>query len=713
MSKIFSKDIYKQTIKKLGFVTILTAIVSIMVTLVIISMNFGSNGQYMPVVFRYYYVTLYSSNGFTAAGLAPFLVAVMFIGSVLFTYITFNYQNKRALSDKYHSLPYTRVQQYVSRILAILTLLYAIIILTLLTSYIAINISNILFIPKYYILSALGYMAGTTLIVAVTATAMSITGNLFANLTVTTVLLFVPRSILFMVSMLINRVSHQMVSVNDLNVLLSPSTNIPVGIVLDVSSLWTYNGTSGTLISARGIIFTFVLAAVYLAAALYLSNRRKSELAGKSFISPAYSYIFASLCALPIVALSGYVVATSYIYGKSALDVIRGQAPAFIVFAVVLFVVIAIIYNTRAKGLVKGITIFIVISLLGYAMIAGGVAMANGLTHKQINGDKVEYVNVNLAWDKQYTDYPVYTYGIMMAKDIKIYDKDLINSLIENYEIAEQEITDDPLSVYYQYNRSRRADFWCEFHMESGHTVVRNIPVYGADTTQSFIDMLLSEKDFYNALYMLPESDEVSSIYCEGPSIDIYDLYLSELKRTGVKSYEALPNYLSDNNSVYNYLSSGSVTIMTIKGMHNGDAYITNLPISSYVPETKREYLKQNALIFYDELINVFDDLITSKDTPMQLSMSFRFGNYEQTQVYYNSLEYRNEIINENFDYDTLIKLIKDLRTVDIDDFDDNDYYFSIDYSLHTDNGARYAYTYLPLDEEMYNYWMALANNTQ
>jgi len=152
MKKWFSIDIYKQTIKKLGLVAILTAIVSVMMTLVIIqnrTIQFG--GQYMPFNIGFYHYTVFGSNGFTAAGLAPFLIAVMFAGSALFTYLVFRFQNKRTLSDKYHSLPYTGIQQYVSRILAVLTLLYAVIIITLLTSYVNLSISNFAFIPKHYI----------------------------------------------------------------------------------------------------------------------------------------------------------------------------------------------------------------------------------------------------------------------------------------------------------------------------------------------------------------------------------------------------------------------------------------------------------------------------------------------------------------------------------------------------------------------------------
>ena len=110
------------------------------------------------VITRYNGFTFIGQRGYTAAGIAPVLIFVMYIAPLIFSYLAFKYQNKRSLSDQQHSLPYTMTQQFVSRFLAVITMLFAVIIITLLAAWVSLAAASAVYQPSYILLSALGYM---------------------------------------------------------------------------------------------------------------------------------------------------------------------------------------------------------------------------------------------------------------------------------------------------------------------------------------------------------------------------------------------------------------------------------------------------------------------------------------------------------------------------------------------------------------------------
>ncbi len=229
-----NKNIFKNTIKDLTLVTGLMAILSVAVTVLLITSGF-QGGLYT----RYFYFNIpYYRGEPIAIAIAPILLAFMFIGAPILAFLAFKYQNNRVLSDKYHSLPFTRSEQYVSRIAAVLTLVYSVIILTIVTALICLLASGTGFTAKYIVLNLLGYMAGSTLMVGIVVLAMSITGNIFANITVSMLILFLPRCITISMATLISSVIPNFVNIGTLNIFYNPIMNIPVGLVLDQTRLW-------------------------------------------------------------------------------------------------------------------------------------------------------------------------------------------------------------------------------------------------------------------------------------------------------------------------------------------------------------------------------------------------------------------------------------------------------------------------------------------
>jgi len=705
MKNIFSKDIFKQSLKKLTLVSILTLIISVIVTIMLI------NSQSLSVhIFRYAYYdySLYGSRGYTAAGVALILLAVMFFASTIFTYLLFSYQNKRSSSDKIHSLPYTRTQQFISRILAILVMLYSIIVLTMLTAYITLIASNSSFTFTYLILGCLGYMAGSALIVGVTATAMSFTGNIFANFTTTAVLLFLPRSILFIIGMLITKVSYQLVNLNELNVFLNPSTNIPLGVILDASRLWEYNGISEIIISSKSIIYTFIAGLLYIGIALLINNKRKSELAGKSFLDNKLSCVFAGLCVMPILLLSAYQFISNYLQSGTLAGSLGRLPMVLILFSLVLFIVVCAIYNARIKGLVKSSIMFVIAGTLSFVFVIAGYFIADSQLNKSISYDDVDYVTVNLSPEKGYVNTPAYSYGILMAKEVKIYDDEVIKQLTKSLDTAINTIK------YEHYGNYHSSNIWCEFHLTNGHKIVRNIPIYSHAELTDITDLLLLNTNYYEALSAMPQYstiDQCSIYYIREDNndlaYDVFDSLVDEVKQTNNADRRLLPRYLQ-SKTLYNYNSSGQVGYVYIRGQLNNIVYISSYEIDNSIPETKMLFMKNVSEYNYEKYIEAMDIILSDNNENYYYNISVSLNsidneNFDADVLHYNSSYNEDNMLNK----EQLIKLCNDLKEADINNFDIFNCYAKVELQLFDNNDIANIHltTFVPLSKVIYDYW--------
>jgi|GEM_PF-4590576 len=711
MKNIFSKNVFKQAIKKLTLVSILTGLLSTMITTMLIS-NHHISGHNMLLRFDFDYM-LYGSRGYTAVGVAPILLVVMFLCSALFTYISFNYQNKRSSADKFHSLPYTRTQQYVSRIFAILTMLYGVIILTMVTAWVTLNTSDSIYIFRYLILGTLGFMAGTTLIVGIMATAMSFTGNLLSNFTTATVLLFLPRCILFLIGMLITQTSYQIVNLNELNVFLNPSTNIPVGMILDVSKLWQYNGVSEILISPKSIIYTFVLGMAYLVIAMLISNKRKSELAGKSFINKNLSYAFAGLCVMPILSFSAYHFINRYWFTNNLSYSISKFPITLIAFSLIIFFVICIIYNGRIKGIAKGFLVFVLTGVLSLIFMVGGSAVADIQLHKTVKYDNVEYVTINLSWEKDFTNTPTYRYGILLAKDVKLDDKDLIKLLTKSLDTAITSIdkgSDSEFPLHFGTN------FWCEFHMNNGRKVVRNIPVHIQTDVIEILNLLLADKEYNKALSTMPEVyiitdyslDSIPKEYTQHANA-IYESLVNEITESNGEIERRILPYYFHYDVFPNSHSNGQVDSVVVRGSFDNTAYISRYEIDNSVPKTKKVYMIKSFELNRQKFNEAIDIILTNTVDYTNLNMSVFLLNKDDDSYRLHYNYYDKESMSPN----QLIKLCKDLKTIDIDEFDTYYNYARIFINIGATDKSEYIAldTYIPISEEVFNYWLKNTSN--
>ncbi|MBN2878314.1 MAG: hypothetical protein JXN65_01675 [Clostridia bacterium] len=726
MKKFFTKDIYKQVMKKLSLTALFTLVISVMATIIMIGEQFSGFYGIGSFYYRYNGFTFIGQRGYTAAGIAPVLIFVMYIAPLLFSYLAFKYQNKRSLSDKQHSLPYTMTQQFVSRFLAVITILWAIIIITLITAWIALAAKSAIYQPSYLLLSALGYMAGSALIAAVMSAAMSFTGNLFANITVAGVLLFLPRTILFIIGQSFTGMIGNYVLLNNTNIFLNPASNIPVGILLDISMLWEYRGVSEILTSGSSIIYTLILAAFYFGLGLLLSKKRKSELAGSSFKGNTLKYIFASLIVTPIVAFMAYSLISEFGRSHSLAYIEFKPYIIILAFAIIIFTIVAFLFKIKPKSLLKGLLVFVCVSAISSGILVSGAAIAKAAYLRPVDADKVEYVMIDLSPEKTYRNTPVYTYGMLQAKGVKVYDTELIELLAENTRIQSGIINGTlPTAEYEEYGLFNPNLVWCEFHLKSGRKIVRNVMLNEGENSLNFTNLLLANDEYSEALLKTPDKDELQGYHAgyilneEKQAIDIVvSTLLDEIKLADSEKRNVMPYYLDMYvSNIYNpYDSYGSVGSIYVYGQTKDGAYSNTFQINNLVPVSKQLFLKSSFIINKDAAQNVYKMILERNDSINYMNIQVWLWDNSTPDAPFSSLIYYSEPEERNtMDPEDMAAMLEAFSKTTADEFDTTDKYAIVNIQINTIDeyyDTDYLDAYIPLTDELYEALMLFAEES-
>ena len=165
----------------------------------------------------------------------PILILTFAIITPVLVLFAWNFLNKRNTSDFYHSLAYTRLNLYLTKIAAFvlwILIMYASIFLSAAILY---KIFKTCYIVNYgSILSVFFSEFICCLLCAAAATlACSITGNIFSNICLTGLILFFPRFIILMVQVTVVSIVYFASSEHFVSI-LDNSYNMIVGQVFSV-----------------------------------------------------------------------------------------------------------------------------------------------------------------------------------------------------------------------------------------------------------------------------------------------------------------------------------------------------------------------------------------------------------------------------------------------------------------------------------------------
>jgi len=433
------------------------------------------------------------------------------------TLFLFSFLNKRNASDFFHSLPHRRETIFVSYTAAILTwvigglwlsTLISIVIYTIGSAYVLINVSSMLLVT-------LALSAGCLLVIAATLMAMSVTGGLFANITTALLILFLPRTIFTVFTMFVVN-GARVVTMANFGLFGDVSYHIPFAFLYNMFGNWF--GTEASLI--RGIPYTGILGLVYLAVALLLFKRRRSETAG----NPAQSGVLQNIIRIAVA----FVVCV-----PPMAVILAGGLHWDVLLLVALYGVVAVAYfayelitTRKLSNIVKALPGLGVLVLLNILFITGVGVAQNVILNRTIDAEQVQAVRILSFndWSHHGSDLSYEEIHIREAvfSDPRAVEL-LLGSLAHETGIAQGDV---------ETWRGTTMRTTVSFELYSGRRILRTFGVFDRD--HFALSEILSEQPAYVEVFtQLPENPDDIHLW-HGLSSEVtrelYDLFREEIQ---------------------------------------------------------------------------------------------------------------------------------------------------------------------------------------
>ena len=503
MKKIFSKALYFEGLRRTKNLTVALLIVA----LVWAGIAFAAMTDPSDTA------CIINNNVVAATSyVLPFYIYVMGIGLAL---SAFSFLNKRNASDFWHAVPYTRTSLYISTLAACVTQMLIVIVSVLLLPGILAAIFGYEFYWYYLPNAFLTSLAGTMLVTAVTAFAMTITGTAFANVITALTILFLPRFMLILAGSI---VQYRIDTVENwmFGIFLNPKYNIPVG---QIAALGEYGASvEGVYTCFGSFLYTFILSILYTVGGTFLFCARKSEKAGNSSTGKVLQTV--TRCAIGLVF--GLLLTYALI-----IDGVNYWVEVSILFAMSFlpFLLYELITTRSLKKMVKCIPTYgfvIAACLLFYAgvMITVGAMLAfspspSQIASIQVTRDYNQYGEVN-----SYREYLLY--------NAKITDERAIELAAEALKSNNDDINND---------RSIGYGGWevITFNMKSGASVTRIVKLSEADDSK-FNYLISNDEAYRKASDHVAEAAEFMSIkptynisgLTDEETAQLWDSYITE-----------------------------------------------------------------------------------------------------------------------------------------------------------------------------------------
>ncbi len=527
----------------------------------------------------------------------PYAYFVMLAGGIAFPIIGFSYQYHRNSSDILHSIPASRKQLFAATAAAVYTWITALLLATYLISTVGYLVMKQPFSLVQGVSEFLNMWIASLTVAAGTMIAVSITGSALSALAASLVVNFIPRLILTLIAVGIS--SNHMLMFDSLGI-LSPQYNITFGSWLGLlfSGIFANSSTETTHIytahSPVGLpfVYTLILCAVYLFAAVKLFERRKSESAGHASTGRIAQTVVRLGVSSPFIILLGLMgVRWGYEFDEAYFWIL-------LLCAFAINMVYELLSNRSFKKAVKTLPLLLVMTvvLLGGSALSG--MLGDAVASRTVDADQIKWVAFDGDNDQMYPTDNEYTnakYGIIHFDDPQI--KALI---AENLEETILEYKDP-----FNYNRNKESMMQMRVKIGAGiGSFTRYIEMPYSDYVEILNLTQTDEqaKERYNAY---PRSDELKALHITGNDMSgLTESELEALWNLAVEEYCALSDeeklaYAASNSGYYYYTNATAeyATSVQKKGENNigrlnatgtvgGKLYTVSLRINTYLPKT-------------------------------------------------------------------------------------------------------------------------------
>lgn len=413
-NKIFSRGLYVEGLRQLRLVGIIFLAILLLIGIAVPSI------QYINYLSQVNHMTQmgepveYSPQVMNFIEMCPLVFVIALVVSPTFTFILYSPFNKRSSSDFYHSLPYTRICMFSSFTAAILTWLAALTVI-----YSGVTLAIYALMPKVFIVNLVGTfdvmltaVALSLMLVFGIIAAMSLTGTPIANITCAGLLLFLPRLLITLVTLVMGDIApiiegHYGIFGTDFNSLVN-----------FIAQLFFYGDDNFYANNIASDIYSIAIALVYAVIAAILFCRRKSETSGHAAPGKKIHHVI-RICV-------GFVVSsivTCALISGFELEI----AIVFYIVAIIIYFAYELITQKTFRTIpstLPGLAILLGLNIAIGAICFGCAAYVHSYEPAD---DEISAIYIENSNDNYFRhSIPFATYADEKAAKIKIDDRDAI-----------------------------------------------------------------------------------------------------------------------------------------------------------------------------------------------------------------------------------------------------------------------------------------------
>lgn len=572
--KIFSVNMFWQTFKQLKVIGILSMAVTLF---------FVVFPQINSALYYLKHIKLYGEDQIDASAKMVYAsnIDILSITFILFTPIlvlyVWNFLNKKNSSDFYHSLPYKRECLYFSKLAAVFAWQVMIHVVTYVCLMITFAVFKDCFIVEMWMVFRvfLSIFIANLLCGSAISLACALTGNVFSNICLSGLIIFLPR---FLCIMIETFAAIKVPTVSDYQVfpLINDAHNIVAGYILRAFVEIDYNSL---MFSISSIVYTLILALIYMGLGLLVFKLRKSEAAQKSALNKKLQMAISMMLGFVICFIS-----VIFIFAEEESD--RDYMMLVVFFIVAAFVIIVYELATGKKNhllqrSVPSILMAYVLSLI-FGVLVGTVA--DGMLEYAPKAQNIDYIKINGMSDNQASSfgYRAADYFDSIIEGIQIKDK-------QSCEIVAKAIADNNSIIKNnkQYYREFNSDNYVKMDIFVKDGLIgANRKVYiKSDDIDVIAAAAGKEEKYQERIKSLPIAEEAAILW-NSPYMDvensrrIYNIYKEEYYNMG---YEKILNHMINPNRI---------TWMSLTFNSKGKTYEAQLPITSETPKAAQSYIE-------------------------------------------------------------------------------------------------------------------------
>lgn len=509
------------------------------------------------------------STTYLGAGeLWPLVLTFVFVTPVLML-MAFSYNNKRNSSDFYNSLPYTRLNMYLTKLSAVFTWQVIVYVCAVVGIVFSIAVYK-----KYFVYSVstitwiiIGTFICNLLCGAVIALACSLTGSLMSNICLTGIILFIPAILRVMITGGISALFDYVSNIQVVPVIGVERNMISALIVGGSMNGIQYNEI---LLNKGYMVYSLVLAIVYATIGYLCFVRRKSEVAGKAALGNKIHVIIRTIIGFICMAV-GFLL---LLIERDIISMI-----IFVSLAVAAMIIYELIAGDRSRlGFKTGISSVIALAAAG---IFTGLLWSGSVVMKAY---KPETSKIKYAVVESSTYYSNYSgsfadYYNTKTSQYKIKDSDIIDVLVNGYNHCKDK-------THVELSQNRKNVYTINVYFKDGIIGTRRSIALVEDDYKNLMLKLGADEEYQKIYLELPEYNNVTLTFNNNVNLsdsdkqNIYNCLQSEIKRVGYNQY------------IKSFDQPGVYDTVSIRFVENGNNYYIRIPFSEYLPETTESFMK-------------------------------------------------------------------------------------------------------------------------